>query len=174
MLFDEVQMKVAKGDHSARQALLSYWAMHGPRLKKYLQKFHDFADELKAWAKKHGPSVDETRDEDDGNRYWTEIYEVDGRLYKLHGCNRCYTEMWGERGYVRGVYKPIEVKRERTIVERVEYVPLTRIQYTCKTCGDVVSEVSFRSHMEQHNPNARGMDVDDIIACFDKAEIETE
>jgi len=56
------------------------------------------------------------------NNNTREIWQKDGKYYELGKCNREYNEAWGDKGYLRGVYKPKEVKKEvrtRTITETV-------------------------------------------------------
>jgi hypothetical protein len=90
-------------------------------------------EELEAWRKEHGPYVEEELDDDDGNRYWSEIYRVDGHLFRLSGCNRAYSEVWADdKGYIRGLYQPKEVIKEISTVEHKEY-------------RDVEVEVSYQS-----------------------------
>ena len=52
------------------------------------------------------------------NIYLTRIYLKDGKYYRLEYCNGHPCEKWGEKGYIRGVYEPIEVfKKEVEVIE---------------------------------------------------------
>ena len=57
-----------------------------------------------------------------GNDDREEIWQKDGKYYQLSKCNDGYNEVWGDKGYLRGVYHPMEVKKEertRTVTETV-------------------------------------------------------
>lgn len=53
-----------------------------------------------------------------GNALTTRIYLKDGQYYRLEYCNGYPSEKFGEKGYIRGVYEPIEVfKKEVEVIE---------------------------------------------------------
>lgn len=62
------------------------------------------------------------RYDENGNDNRQEIWQKDGKYYELGKCNGAYDEVWGDKGYLRGVYQPIECRKEertRTITETV-------------------------------------------------------
>lgn len=66
--------------------------------------------------------------DESGNDHRTEIWAKDGKYYKLSKCNSGYCEAWGDRGYLRGIYQPIECEKEertRTITETI-WVPVVK------------------------------------------------
>jgi hypothetical protein len=53
-----------------------------------------------------------------GNRLSERIFSKNGKHYRLEYCNGYPSEKWGEKGYIRGVYEPIEVfKKEVEVIE---------------------------------------------------------
>lgn len=68
--------------------------------------------ELNAWMKSH-KCIDTTSVDIDGcdNRYYSKIYEVDGKFFKVDFCNNYPSEKWGNRGYIRGEYEPKPVHK---------------------------------------------------------------
>jgi hypothetical protein len=38
--------------------------------------------------------------------------------------------------------------------------------YRCRVCGDLVVGIQYRDHLESHNPNAAGLDWDEVQAQF--------
>lgn len=62
--------------------------------------------------------------DENGNYNGYTILEVDSKLYRIDYCNGSPVEKYGDHGYIRGVYEPIEVKKQVKIVEKVEYVPV--------------------------------------------------
>ena len=39
--------------------------------------------------------------------------------------------------------------------------------WRCRVCGDPVDPADFREHLAQHNPNAKGMDIEDVKGQFE-------
>lgn len=39
-------------------------------------------------------------------------------------------------------------------------------ELVCTVCGQLVGKHDLREHLELHNPNARGMDLDDVRDCY--------
>lgn len=80
-------------------------------------------EELQNWIKsaKYIDTPEDTYD-DNTNRYTTNIYEKDGKLYKIEYCNGHFYEKWGKTGFIRGEYgEPIEVKKVKRMVEVISY-----------------------------------------------------
>lgn len=59
-----------------------------------------------------------------GNEDVVEIWEKDGKFYKLFKCNSSYCEEWGEKGRIRGVYIPKECRKEERVVTVTVWVPV--------------------------------------------------
>ena len=79
--------------------------------------------ELKKWMKsnvciEHSDSDIDSCD----NRFYSKIYEVDGKFFKVECCNDGPCEKWGERGYVRGVYEPIPCHKESWLEYNYDWV----------------------------------------------------
>lgn len=78
--------------------------------------------ELKTWIKesKHIASIEDAYDEN-GNNEYTEVREKDGKLYSVSYQNGELCEAWGDRGYIRGVYKIVEVEAVEKTYTVTEY-----------------------------------------------------
>lgn len=59
--------------------------------------------------------------DENGNFYDTRIYEKDGSFYKIEFCNDHPSEVYGVKGYIRGEYQPVKVKRIETQVIQVTW-----------------------------------------------------
>ena len=86
-------------------------------------------EELKEWLKDAVIVYSNGEWEESGNYYGEEVYQKDGKLYRLgiykDGWGKDhFVEKWGEKGYVRGVYEPIPVKRYSEMIEKVWYEPI--------------------------------------------------
>lgn len=78
--------------------------------------------EIKEWIES-GDLVDIIKSEYDesGNFYSENIYKKDDKYYLIYFYDRIPSEKWGEKGFIRGVYEPIEVTRHTRMVEEVYY-----------------------------------------------------
>jgi len=80
-------------------------------------------EELKEWFKQ-SKYVGSSGEYDKCSNYWSDaIYEHDGKLYSVSFCDKEPLEKWGEKGYIRDAYEPIEVVRKTEMIERVYYDP---------------------------------------------------
>ena len=78
--------------------------------------------ELKDWIKSaHYDGIAEEEHDSCGNFFLTCIYEKDGKLYSIDYCNNEPSEVWSDKGFIRGVYQPKEVTRHTEMIERVYY-----------------------------------------------------
>ena len=87
---------------------------------------------------------------DDGNLRQTLIYKKDGKLYSIDYCNHEPNEVWGERGYIRGVYQPKEVTRHTRMIKETYYEPVEPCRHTfigkdllCSKCGQYFPETNL-------------------------------
>lgn len=75
-------------------------------------------NELADWIRKSEFVHEDTETDDRSNVYKSRIYRNGGKLYRLEYCNGYPCEKWGEKGYIRGVYEPVEVfKKEVEVIE---------------------------------------------------------
>ena len=79
--------------------------------------------ELNDWMKSNR-CIDHTEFDIDGcdNRYYSKIYDVDGKFYKVDFCNEHPSAKWGEHGYIRGVYEPQLVRKQSWMEYRHAWV----------------------------------------------------
>ena len=75
--------------------------------------------EIREWIRGAIRRYTVNEDFDEENRYWTGIYEKDGKDYAIEFCNGEAKEKWGEKGYIRGEYEVKEVVRKTRMVEEV-------------------------------------------------------
>lgn len=86
-------------------------------------------DELMEWIKSADYITSDSEGYDEnGNLDEERIYEKDLTFYKIHFMNNHPSEVWGVKGYIRGEYQPVKVKRiERQIIqvtwEEVQKIP---------------------------------------------------
>ena len=83
--------------------------------------------ELKEWKRSvNCYACAEDEYDQQGNHFQTFIFEKDGKLYSISYCNSEPKEVWGKKGYIRGVYEPVEVTRHTEIIKRVYYKPVKK------------------------------------------------
>ena len=75
----------------------------------------------------------------------------------------CFIEEYGKG--TRKMEFGYEVVVER-ILEHFDVISINEIQ-KCKICGQFESKNKVREHLEGHNPNARGMDSEDVDSQFE-------
>ncbi len=82
-------------------------------------------NELEEWMQSANyEGIAESEYDSHGNHFITLIYEKDGKLYSVDYCNNVPSEVWGDKGFIRGVYAPKEVTRHTEMIERVYYEPV--------------------------------------------------
>ena len=82
-------------------------------------------EELNQWMKESVRlNGGEDYDYESGCSYAWEIYENNGKLYRVDFCNGHPCSKWGEKGLILGEFEPIEVTRHVEIVEKVDYIPV--------------------------------------------------
>lgn len=58
------------------------------------------------------------------NENMHEIWQKDGKFYRLYKCNGHYSEKYGDNGFLRGFYQPEECRKEERIVKEFIWIPV--------------------------------------------------
>ena len=81
-------------------------------------------EELVTWIKT-AKYVDGSPEYNEREKEWSySIYEFEGEIYRVDYCNGHFSEEWGDKGCIRGSYKPYRVEKKVEIIEQVDYVPV--------------------------------------------------
>ena len=83
-------------------------------------------DELTVWIKAAECVDRESHYDGRGNTWGMCIYKVAGMLYRVSFCNDSPDEVWGDKGYIRGVYEPERVTAVEYTEIHIDYVAVKR------------------------------------------------
>jgi hypothetical protein len=84
--------------------------------------------EIREWMKDKKRVDSHYEHDSNGNCEGYDIFEHEGALWQVNFCNEYPSEVWGEKGYIRGLYEPVKVKKNVRMVEDVTYVPVKESQ----------------------------------------------